>query len=325
MKYVLLLIALATTINVMAQDATVKGMKAETEKPIVKDEKDTIPRIWKTGAFISITINQGALSNWSAGGENFSFSLNSTANLFAFYKKNKYSWDNNLDLAYGLVNTTSLGNRKSTDRFYLSSKYGYELKKNINLSVLTNVRSQFANGYVYSKTAAGVDSATQTSRSFQPTYLILSLGLDFKPTDYLSFFVSPITGRWVIAPDDLIAPFYGIPPGKNSLQEFGAFASVNLLKKFGDNMALKSKLELFSNYLDKPQNIDIYWSTTFVAKISKLINFNINLDVLYDDNTKNVDPTKGPAPQILQLMGIGFSYNFNNKKHNSLKHPDPLK
>lgn len=314
MKQALFLIALTITINATAQDATVKDMKAKTEKAIVKDEKDTIPRIWKTGGIISINIAQGSLSNWSAGGEKFSFSLNSTANLFAFYKKDKHSWDNSLDLAYGVVNTTSLGNRKSSDLFYLSSKYGYELKKNLNLSVLTNIRSQFANGYVYNKTAAGVDSANQTSKPFQPTYLILSLGLDFKLTDYLSFFISPITGRWVIVPDDLIAPYYGVPSGKNSLNEFGAFASLNLQKKIAENMAIKSKLELFSNYLDKPQNIDIYWSTVFVAKISKIINFNINLDIIYDDDTKNVDPTKGPAPQILQTMGIGFSYNFNNKK-----------
>ena len=146
MKYFLAIIALIMTLTVSAQDATVKDMKTQTEKSMVKDETDTIPRKWKTGGLISININQSALSNWSAGGENFSFSLNSAVNLFAFYKKDKYSWDNSLDLAYGVVNTTSLGNRKSSDLIYLSTKYGYELKKNLNLSVLSNVRSQFGNG-----------------------------------------------------------------------------------------------------------------------------------------------------------------------------------
>ena len=313
MKQFLFVMAFVATVSASAQDATVKDMKTQTEKPIVKDDKDTIPRTWKTGGLISLTINQGALSNWSAGGENFTFSLNGTVNLFAFYKKNKNSWDNTLNLAYGLVNTTSLGNRKSSDLIYISSKYGYELKKNLNASVYTNLRSQFANGYVYNKTTAGVDSASLTSKSFQPTYLILSLGLDYKPNDYLTFFVSPITSRWVIVPDNALAPLYGVPNGKNSLYEFGAFASANFLKKFGENMALKSKLELFSNYLNDPQDIDIYWSTVFVAKISKLINFNINLDIVYDNDTKNVNPSKGPAPQILQLMGIGFAYTFSNK------------
>ncbi len=313
MNRLLFLLALTATTTVTAQDATVKDMKVETEKSMIVDETDTIPRLWKIGGILSLTINQGALSNWSAGGENFSFSLNGTANLYAFYKKDKHSWDNTLNLAYGLVNTTSLGNRKSSDLLYISSKYGYALTKKLNVSLYTNMRSQFANGYVYDKTAAGVDTASLTSKTFQPTYVILSPGLDYAATDYLSFFISPITGRWVIVPDRMLAPLYGVPADKNALQEFGAFASVNFLKKFSDNMALKSKLELFSNYLNKPQDVDIYFSTTFVAKISKLINFNINLDIIYDNDTKNVNPAKGPAPQILQLMGIGFAYNFNNK------------
>src|SRR6186713_1460016 len=99
-----------------AQDPTVKDLQKDATKTIVKDEKDTIPQKWKLGGNASLTINQGALSNWSAGGEDFSFSLNSYLNLYAFYKENKHSWDNSLDLAYGFVQTTSLGNRKASDR-----------------------------------------------------------------------------------------------------------------------------------------------------------------------------------------------------------------
>ncbi|MBC7866316.1 MAG: DUF3078 domain-containing protein [Gloeobacteraceae cyanobacterium ES-bin-316] len=309
-----LLFILCSLDNSFAQDPTVQKLKKESEKVINKDPTDTIPRKWKTGGGLSLTINQGALSNWSAGGEKFSFSLNAALNVFAFYKKDEHSWDNSLDFAYGVVNTTSLGARKSSDLIYVSSKYGYELKKNLNLSVLGNIRTQFADGYVYNKTAAGLDSGTLTSKSFQPAYVVLGLGLDFKPTDYLSVFVSPITGRWVIVPDNILARLYGVPDGKNALSEFGAFLSANIMKKIGDNMAVKSKLELFSNYLDDPQNIDIFWSTVYTAKISKFINFSFNFDLVYDNNTKNVDPTKGPAPQILQLMGIGFAYKFNNQK-----------
>lgn len=300
--------------NSFAQDPTVQDLKKETEKAINKDPTDTIPRKWKTGGLFSLTINQGALSNWSAGGEQFSFSLNAAVNMFAFYKKDKHSWDNSLDLAYGIVNTTSLGNRKSSDLIYVASKYGYELKKNLNVSVLTNLRTQFADGYVYNKNAAGVDSASLTSKSFQPAYVVLGLGLDFKPTDYLSVFISPVTGRWVIVPDNMLAPLYGVPGDKNATSEFGAFLSASLQKKIGSNMAIKSKLELFSNYLNDPQNIDIFWSTVYTAKISKFINFSFNFDLVYDNDTKNVDPSKGPAPQIMELMGIGFAYNFNNKK-----------
>jgi hypothetical protein len=207
-----------------------------------------------------------------------------------------------------------LGNRKSSDRVDFTSKYGYALKKKLNLAALTNVRSQFANGYSYLTGSTGEDSSTITSKSLMPAYVLVSLGLDYKPTDNFSLFVSPATARWVIVGNDALAPLYGVPFGKNARSEFGAFASANLMQKIGANMTYKSKLDLFSNYKSNPQNVDIFWSNIIAAKLTKYINFSLNFDIIYDDDTKNVKPGKGPAPQILQLMGIGFAYNFQNKK-----------
>ncbi len=310
--FIVLLVMVACTVS-KAQDATVSELKKETQKAIKKDPADTIPRIWKTGGQFSVNINQGSLSNWSAGGDKFSFSLNSFLNVYAFYKKDKHSWDNNLDLAYGLVQTTSLGKRKASDRIDLSSKYGYALNKHLNLATLFNARSQFARGFAYSKTAAGADTATLTSKTFMPTYLLLSLGLDYKPADNFSLFVSPLTGRWVVVGDKQLGPLYGLDPGKTVKNELGAFVSANYNVKIGANMAFKTKLDLFSNYKKDPQNIDIFWTNVITAKISKYINFSLNVDMIYDDDTQNVTAGKGPAPQWLQLMGIGFAYNFAKK------------
>ncbi|MEP7255563.1 MAG: DUF3078 domain-containing protein [Ferruginibacter sp.] len=296
-----------------AQDPTVKDLKNEAAKSITKDPKDTLVKTWKLGGLFNLNINQGTLSNWSAGGDKFSFSLNSYLNVFAFYKKNKNSWDNNLDLAYGIVNTTSLGSRKASDRIDLLSKYGYAISSKWNVAALFNLRTQFTNGYAYSKTAAGVDTSSVTSKTFAPAYILLSLGMDYKPNDNFSLFLSPLTERWVIVSDDLIAALYGIAPGKNAKNELGAFVSVNFTKKLGSSFVYKAKLDLFSNYKEKPQNIDIYWTNVLTAKITKYINFSFNLDMIYDDNTQNVNPVKGPAPQWLQLMGIGFAYNFSKK------------
>lgn len=307
-------ICIVASLQLLAQDPTIKDLKKELEKPIKKDPADTISKKWKKGGLFNLNINQGSLSNWSAGGDEFSFSLNASLNVFAFYKKDKRSWDNSLDLAYGIVNTTSLGNRKSSDRVDFTSKYGYALKKKLNLAALTNVRSQFANGYSYLTGSTGEDSSTITSKSLMPAYVLVSLGLDYKPTDNFSLFVSPATARWVIVGNDALAPLYGVPFGKNARSEFGAFASANLMQKIGANMTYKSKLDLFSNYKSNPQNVDIFWSNIIAAKLTKYINFSLNFDIIYDDDTKNVKPGKGPAPQILQLMGIGFAYNFQNKK-----------
>ena len=304
---------LLASVYCYSQDQTVKDLKNEASKSITRNPKDTIQKKWKLGGLFSLNINEGSLSNWSAGGDKFSFSLNAYLNLYAFYKKNKSSWDNNLDLAYGIVNTTSLGSRKASDRVDFLTKYGYALSPKWNVSALFNLRTQFAKGYAYSKTAAGLDTSSVISRSFSPAYLILSLGFDYKPTADLSIFISPLTERWVIVTDNLIAPLFGIDPGKKSKNELGAFASVNYLKKLGSSFTYKTRLDLFSNYKQEPQNIDIFWSNVVTAKITKYINFSFNLDMIYDDDTHNVNPAKGPAPQWLQLMGIGFAYNFSNK------------
>jgi len=296
-----------------AQDPSVKDLKNEASKAIKKDANDTTAKTWKLGGLFNLNINQGTLSNWSAGGDKFSFSLNAYLNVFAFYKKNKHSWDNNLDLAYGIVNTTSLGSRKASDRIDLLSKYGYAIAPKWNVAALGNLRTQFTNGYAYSKTAAGVDTSSVISKTFAPAYVLLSLGLDYKPNDNFSLFISPLTERWVIVTDDLIAPLYGVDSGKNVRNELGAFVSANYTAKLGANFVYKTKLDLFSNYKQNPQNIDVFWTNSLTAKLTKYINFSFNLDMIYDDNTQHVNPAKGPAPQWLQLMGIGFAYNFNKK------------
>ena len=296
-----------------AQDKTVKDLKDEAAKSVKKDPADTIPKTWKLGGLFNLNINQGSLSNWSAGGDKFSFSLNSYLNLYAFYKKNKSSWDNNLDLAYGIVNTTSLGSRKASDRIDFLSKYGYALSKKWNAAALFNLRTQFAKGYGYSKTAAGADTSYVISKSFAPAYILLSLGFDYKPNADLSVFISPLTERWVVVTDRKIAPLFGIDSAKKSKNELGAFASVNYVKNIGKSFTFKTRLDLFSNYTQKPQKIDVFWSNVITAKITKYINFSFNLDMIYDDDTHNVNPAKGPAPQWLQLMGIGFAYNFSKK------------
>ncbi len=314
MKALLFGSLLVLGLQLQAQDGTIKDLKKDASKTIAKNEKDTSTSVWKKGGLFNLNINQGTLSNWSAGGDKFSFSLNSFLNVFAFYKKNKNSWDNSLDLAYGIVKTTSLGNRKSSDRIDLLSKYGYALSKHLNAALLGNFRSQFAKGYAYSKTVGGLDSASLTSKTFMPAYVLLSPGLDYKPSESFSLFVSPATARWIIVGDDGLAPLYGVPFGENARQEFGAFASANYLQKFGANLTYKSKLDLFSNYKSNPKNIDIFWSNVLAAKITRYINVTFTIDMIYDDDTKNVEAGKGPAPQILQLMGIGFAYNFNEKK-----------
>jgi len=148
MKKALLFISFFTlfTATTYAQDETIKNLQAESGKTIAKDPNDTIPKVWKTGATFSVNIAQGSLSNWAAGGEEFSLSANTFINAHAYYKKDKASWDNNLDFYLGYLKTTSQGTRKVDDRIDILSKYGHALNSKLNLSLLGNLRTQFFKG-----------------------------------------------------------------------------------------------------------------------------------------------------------------------------------
>ncbi len=305
MKYIFCLVMLFASINSFAQDATVQSLKADAGKTITKDPADTARKDWLTGGLLSLNLSQGSLSNWAAGGDQFSLSLNAYINLHAFYKKGKNSWDNNLDLNLGYVKTTSLGSRKNDDRIDFLSKYGYALNPKLSLSGLVNFRSQFFKGYTYDAAA----NKTLASDFLAPAYIILSPGLDYHPVPAFSIFVSPITERWVIVSNDSLSAkgAYGVTPGKKSLNEVGAFATINYATSLNSTITYKGRLDLFSNYKEKPQNVDVYMSNLFAAKLSKVLSATYSLDLIYDDNARLFGPSKNaPRTQLKSLIGVGL-------------------
>ena len=309
MKKIVLIIIVFSALIASAQDETVKELKKASEKGIKKDPNDTIPKTWKKGGLYGINISQGSLSNWAAGGDDFSLSLNSVLSLFAFYKKDKHSWDNTFDFNLGYVKTTSLGSRKNDDRVDLLSKYGYALNSKLNVAGLFNFRSQLFKGYTYD----GDGNKTLSSAFLSPAYILVSPGLDFKPIADLSIFVSPITARWTIVKDDTLSArgLYGVDPGKHSNAEFGAFTSVNYLKEFNKNITFKSRLDLFSNYRRKPKNVDLYFTNLLNIKLSRILTLTWSVDMIYDDDVRLFGKNNnGAALQLKSLAGIGLLAKF---------------
>jgi hypothetical protein len=309
MKKILLPLSLFFIFIASAQDETVKELKKASEKGIKKDPNDTIPKTWKKGGLYGINISQGSLSNWAAGGDDFSLSLNSILSLFAFYKKDKHSWDNTFDFNLGYVKTTSLGSRKNDDRIDLLSKYGYALNSKLNVAGLFNFRSQLFKGYTYD----GDGNKTLSSAFLSPAYILVSPGLDYKPNANLSIFVSPITARWTIVKDDTLSArgLYGVDPGKHSNAEFGAFSSINFMKEFNKNVTYKSRLDLFSNYRRKPKNVDLYFTNILNVKLSRILSLTWSVDMIYDDDVRLFGKNNnGAALQLKSLVGIGFLAKF---------------
>lgn len=308
MKYFSLLgICIMFTFFSFAQDTQVQNLKKEANKTVKKEGEQK--EGWTKGGVFNLNLSQGASRNWAAGAEKSSFSINAIVNSFLYYKKGRSSWDNTLNAQYGIVSATSIGTRKNDDRFDLLSRYGYQMKNpKWYFSALGNLRTQFTNGFDYSTTP----TKTKNSAFFAPAYLLLSPGVLYKPNAGFDFFVSPVTARWVIVNDANAAlrPLFRVPAGKTSVNEIGAFATANLKKDIAKNINYVSRLDLFSNYRNNPQNIDVFWTNVIGMKVNKYIGVTYNFDLIYDHDVRNVKTGGLMGTQLKSLLGVGFTATF---------------
>ncbi|GET31648.1 hypothetical protein PbJCM13498_05110 [Prolixibacter bellariivorans] len=266
-------------------------------------------KYWTINGNGSLNFSQVTLTNWAEGGDG-SMSGTFLFNINANKKKNNHAWDNSFNMQYGFVKNNNESLRKSVDKLSFSSKYGYKIDGKWYLTGLYDFRTQLAKGYNYPNTE------TYISNFMAPGYMNFALGFDYKPNKSISAFISPISTKFTFLLDDSLstAGAFGVNPGDKFRAELGAYAKFSYIQTdLLKNVDLETKLDLFSNYLDKPQNIDVNWDIRFNMKINKFLTANFGTTLKYDDNIKYVDSNgveHGPRVQLKQFLGIGLTYNF---------------
>ena len=171
------------------------------------------------------------------------------------------------------------------------------------------LKTQFANGYNYPNTTDYI------SQFAAPIYIGIRPGIDFKPNKFLSIFVSPATVQWVIISDTYLSNLgvFGNAPGENVRTQFGAAVKLQFKKDIAKNINLDTKVELFSDYLNNPQNIIINWDVILDMKVNKLISAKITTGLIYDHNIIIMDDAGnplGPRTQFKEMFGAGLSVKF---------------
>jgi hypothetical protein len=266
---------------------------------------------WKTGGVGSLNMTQVSLTNWAAGGES-SLSGIALLNVYANYKKNKFVWDNTLDLAYGLLKQGDDPIIKSDDRIDFASKAGQYAFKNWYYTGLLGFKSQFAPGY------SDPDDEFYISDFMSPAYLSVSLGMDYKPSDNFSLFISPLTGKMTFVMDDSLSNVgaFGVDPGSTFRPEFGGYIKMVFKYDVMENVSLQTKFDLFSNYIENPENIDVTWDVLVAMKVNDYLTATITTNLIYDDDIditiENDDGTESlrPAVQFKEMFALGLSYKF---------------
>lgn len=300
--------------------ATSVAQVTEAEKRLKTINTDTIMG-WKKGGLFALNLSQTSLTNWAAGGQN-SAAVNGIFSAFANYKQGKSAWDNSLDLGYGILKQGKDDVMKTDDKIDLLSKYGREAFGKFYWSALANFRTQMRPGYKYP------DTDKKISDLFAPAYLLFAAGLDYKPNPYFSAFIAPLTSKFTFVTDKALsdAGAFGVEPGETSRSELGGYIRAiwsknDFTNEFLKNVAFTSKIDLFSNYANNPQNIDVTWENLIGLKVNKFLSVNFNTVLVYDDdimvpvdrnNNGEFEAFEAPGKRIQfkEILGVGFSYNF---------------
>ncbi len=321
MRRLILLCSLLFTISVYSQVVDAEG-KLRTQK------EDTVVG-WKKGGVIVLNFAQSSFTNWAAGGQN-SISGNGLVSLFANYKKGENTWDNNFDLGYGaMLQGNNLAKEKpikTDDKVELNSKYGRKASKQWYYAYLLNVKTQMAPGYNYPNTTDKI------SDLFAPGYILSAIGMDFKPNDGFNLFIAPVTVKITIVNNDALADAgaFGVEPatydtsgnkltnGTKVRMELGGYLRMMYKKEIMKNVTFQTKLDLFSNYMNNPGNIDVNWENLISMKVNKYISATINTQLIYDNDIDigvdkdgdDIIDEVGPRLQFKEIFGVGFSYKF---------------
>ena len=149
------------------------------------------------------------------------------------------------------------------------------------------------------------------------------------PNEHFSVNFAPITGRITIVNDQRLAEkgAYGVEPGyfnptdstqwipgKKIRYEFGARLAAKMKYTLMQNVDFESKLELFSNYLDHPQYIDVDWQNLFVMKVNSWLNCSLGTHLIYDYDIPFFDEAgvriEGSKVQFKEVLSIGLLFNL---------------
>ncbi len=287
---------------------------------------------WKLKAIYGINGSQTSFVNWNAGGRN-NVALLGFADGTANFSFRRFKWDNDGHLALGAVNYLgkiedgSQRFQKTDDRIEFNTNVGHRINKAYYLSMLGNFRTQMIDGFAYP------NDSIPASRFMAPGYATLALGIDCKSKDNFTLFVSPLAAKMTFVKSERLANAgaFGVDPavydnlgnlvtaGKQFRGEFGAYLQMKYKRKLADNIDFKSALQLFSNYVNNPQNIDVNAETLLNFKVNGWLSTSLQWNLIYDDDIKIVDRDKniGPRTQFKSVFGLGISFtvkNFEEKK-----------
>lgn len=309
MKKILFLVAFLTASVFLQAQNTEKELAQNTEKA-VKIIADSTANGWKNKGNLSMLFNQSNFNNWIAGGEN-NMSGNLSINYDFNYKRDDVTWDNKVLASYGLLQTKNADFEKKTDdRFEFNSILGKKAFGEWHYSFFLNFRTQFTKGYIYGKDSNGAEIRTANTNLLSPGYLTFGPGLFWKRSENLKVNFAPLTSKLTFVDKERTSilgyvdgDYFGVDANKSLRYELGFYTSAYYKLNIMTNVSAENTLNLYSNYLEKPENVDVDYSLAIVLRINRYLSTNLSVQTIYDDNAFRGFQTR-------EVFGLGVNYGF---------------
>ena len=255
-------------------------------------------KLWTKKGNISLLFNQSSYNKQWLGGGTSNIAGNLGVNYDFNYKNGDVVWDNKFILAYGLSKIKGdAKTAKTDDRLELNSLWGKKLNGQWYYSMYFNFKTQMDTG--------SDKNNLKISHFFSPAYFQFGPGFLWKKNDNLSVNFSPAAAKLIVVHPHFtqFGPSFGVLQGDSYRFEFGASISGYYKLNLMTNVSVENRLNLYSDYLDNPQNVDIDYQMNVIMKINKYLSANLAFQTIYDDNSIK-------AFQTREVFGLGVNYGF---------------
>jgi hypothetical protein len=212
------------------------------------------------------------------------------------------------------------GVRTNIDLFETNSKLNHKAFGKFDFSGTMLFKTQVSKGYDYPNDSVPV------SKFLNPAILTLGLGLDYKPNKETSINFSPLSYKGTFVPDTVMIDQtkYGIAANRKSKHEPGASILISNEIKPLKSLSVTNRLQLFTNYINNPLNIDVDWEMILVAHLNWFTDIRLNTHLIFDDDTRTLkydrdkDPVLGPDGiqkktariQFKEVLGLSLAFRF---------------
>ena len=276
---------------------------------------------WRIGGDGSVGFTQTYLQNWKKGGQS-ALALQIILKGFANWSRHdgKVKWENSGEIRNGYIRPGGEGaeTQKNDDKFEVTSRLGVSAFKKWYYSTEFNYETQLFNGYKYPKAS----NPEPISAFMGPARTFFKLGLDYKPSNNFSLFLSPLTAKNVFVRDTvkIDQTKYGIDADRRSYWEPGLNTDIFWRKDITPEITYETKYKMFINYRQPFGNLDFNWENLLVMQLTDHINMRMMVHFIYDEKVLfPVEDANGqpmgekPKLQIKEFITVGFTYKINKQ------------